>query len=351
MSSASHDPSDPAAVAAPAEERDRKAEHIELALDRRMQAPRPELDRLRFGHCALPEIDLADVDLGCEFLGRRLAAPLLISCMTGGTGVAETINRRLAEAAERCGIALGVGSQRKALEDPETARSFEVRRFAPSVPVVGNLGAVQLNYGYGVAECRRAVEMIDADALALHLNPLQEAIQPEGQTRFGGLLPRIGEVVAGLGVPVIVKEIGNGLSGEVGRRLRAVGVEIVDTAGSGGTSWARIEASRADDLELGELFADWGVPTATSIRELAAIEGLTVIGSGGLRTGVDAAKAIALGAHLVGMAYPFLQAATESADAVVARIDRIVQELRIAMFCVGARSLGELRGVPLVAAG
>ncbi|HVS12612.1 MAG TPA: type 2 isopentenyl-diphosphate Delta-isomerase [Thermoanaerobaculia bacterium] len=351
MSPPSPGPTEPSAVAPPAEERDRKAEHIELALDRRMQAPRPELDRLRFGHCALPEIDLDDVDLGCEFLGRRLAAPLLISCMTGGTGVAETINRRLAEAAERCGIALGVGSQRKALEDPETAKSFEVRRFAPSVPVVGNLGAVQLNYGYGLAECRRAVEMVDADALALHLNPLQEAIQPEGQTRFAGLLPKIGEVVAGLGAPVIVKEIGNGLSLEVGRRLRAVGVEIVDTAGSGGTSWARIEASRADDLELGELFADWGVPTATSIRELAAIAGLTVIGSGGLRTGLDAAKAIALGAHLAGMAYPFLQAATDSTDAVVARVERIVQELRIAMFCVGARTLDGLRGVPLVATG
>ncbi|HVS62888.1 MAG TPA: type 2 isopentenyl-diphosphate Delta-isomerase [Thermoanaerobaculia bacterium] len=332
------------------EARDRKAEHIDLALERRMQAPRPELDRLRFGHCALPEIDFDDVELGCEFLGRRLRAPLLVSCMTGGTGAAEMINRHLAEAAEYCRIALGVGSQRKALEDPETARSFEVRHHAPSVPVVGNLGAVQLNYGYGVAECRRAIDMIDADALALHLNPLQEAIQPEGQTRFANLLPKIGEVVGGLGAPVIVKEIGNGISGGVGRRLRDVGVEIVDTAGSGGTSWARIEASRADDLDLGELFADWGVSTATSIRELAAIDGLTVIGSGGLRTGIDVAKAIALGASLVGMAYPFLEAATESAEAVVERIERITRELRITMFCLGVRTLDELRRVPLHAA-
>jgi isopentenyl-diphosphate delta-isomerase len=339
-----------AADASEREDRDRKAEHIELALERRMQAPRPELDRLRFGHCALPEIDLEDVDLGCKFLGRRLAAPLLISCMTGGTGVAETINRHLAEAAERCGIALGVGSQRKALEDPATAKSFEVRRYAPSVPVVGNLGAVQLNYGYGVAECRRAVDMIQADALALHLNPLQEAIQPEGQTRFADLLPKIAEVVAALGAPVIVKEIGNGISGAVGRRLRRDGVEIVDTAGAGGTSWARIEASRAEDLELGELFADWGVSTAASIRELAAIDGLTVIGSGGLRNGIDAAKAVALGASLVGMAYPFLEAATESVDAVVARIERITRELRIVMFCLGVRTLEELRRVPLHAA-
>jgi isopentenyl-diphosphate delta-isomerase len=270
--------------------------------------------------------------------------------MTGGTGVAETINRHLAEAAERCGIALGVGSQRKALEDPATAKSFEVRRYAPSVPVVGNLGAVQLNYGYGVAECRRAVDMIQADALALHLNPLQEAIQPEGQTRFADLLPKIAEVVAALGAPVIVKEIGNGISGAVGRRLRRVGVEIVDTAGAGGTSWARIEASRAEDLELGELFADWGVSTAASIRELAAIDGLTVIGSGGLRNGIDAAKAVALGASLVGMAYPFLEAATESVDAVVARIERITRELRIVMFCLGVRTLEELRRVPLHAA-
>lgn len=328
---------------APESERDRKAEHIHLALERRMQMERRWFDRFVFEHCALPEIDLAAIDLSTEFLGKPLAGPLLVSCMTGGTEEAERINRNLAAGAERTGVAVGVGSQRKAIEDPAMAATFQVREVAPTVPLLGNLGAVQLNYGYGIEECRRAVEMIDADALALHLNPLQEALQPEGDGDFGGLLPRIGEIVAGLEVPVIAKEIGMGLSGEVGQRLVDVGVRILDTAGTGGTSWARIEAQRADDVEIGEIFSDWGIPTPESIRQLRGIPEVTIIGSGGVRTGLDAARAIALGADLVGLAYPFLAAAMESADAVADRIERTLRELRITMFCVGACNLGELR--------
>jgi isopentenyl-diphosphate delta-isomerase len=328
-------------------QRDRKAEHIALALEERMQVPGHAFDRLAFEHCALPEIDFDDIDTSCEFLGRRLGAPLLISSMTGGTGEAARINRHLAEAAEQRGIAIAVGSQRKAIEDPVTAESFEVRRFAPSVPVLGNLGAVQLNYGFGVEHCRRALDMIGADALVLHLNPLQEAIQPEGQTRFARLLPKIAEVVAGLGAPVVVKEIGSGLSERVARSLQRAGVRILDTAGVGGTSWARIEAARADDFDIGELFADWGIPTPDSIRALARVPGIQVIGSGGIRHGLDVAKAIALGADLAGMAYRFLAPARESAEAVVDKIDRTVRELRIAMFCAGARTLAELRSAPL----
>ena len=180
--------------------------------------------------------------------------------------------------------------------------------------LLANLGAVQLNYGMGVRECRQAVDMIGADALILHLNPLQEAIQPEGQCNFAGLLPKIGEVVRELGVPVVVKEIGCGISEATARALAAQGVRIVDTAGVGGTSWARIEAQRADDLEIGEIFAGWGIPTPESIRQVRRVAGVTVIASGGVRNGLDAAKAIALGADLVGMAYPFLAPATESAD-------------------------------------
>jgi isopentenyl-diphosphate delta-isomerase len=226
--------------------------------------------------------------------------------------------------------------------------TFQVRDVAPTVPLLGNLGAVQLNYGYGIEQCRAAVEMIGADALALHLNPLQEALQPEGDGDFSGLLPRIAAIAAELEVPVIVKEIGMGLSGAVGRQLADAGVRILDTAGTGGTSWARIEARRADDVELGELFADWGVPTPTSIRELSRIPGVTVIGSGGVRNGVDVAKAIAMGADLVGLAYPFLAAAMDSVDAVADRIERALNELRICMFCVGAGSLDELRSRPLI---
>lgn len=332
-------------------ERDRKAEHIELALDRRTQLDRHFFDEWELEHDAAPEIDRAAVDLSTSFLRKKLSAPLLISCMTGGTEVASRINRNLALAAEETGIAVGVGSQRKALEDTSTRDSFEMRQAAPTVPILANLGAVQLNYGYGVDECRRAVEMVGADALVFHLNAVQEAIQPEGQCDFSGLLAKMGQVARELAdkddVPVIVKEVGNGLSGAVARRLADHGIRIFDTAGLGGTSWARIEAARADDVELGELFADWGVPTPRSIRECAAIPGATVIGSGGVRNGVDAAKALALGADLVGMAYPFLVAAVESPEHVVAKVQRTVQELKIAMFCVGAPSLSRLQQTPI----
>jgi len=242
---------------------------------------------------------------------------------------------------------VAVGSQRKALEDPAKADTFRVRDHAPSVPLLANLGAVQLNYGMGVRECRQVVEMIQADALILHLNPLQEAIQPEGQCNFSGLLPKIGEVVRGVGVPVVVKEIGCGLSGQTAQALAEQGVRILDTAGVGGTSWARIEAHRAGDVEIGELFAGWGIPTPQSIQEVRKVPGVTVIASGGIRNGIDAAKAIALGADLVGMAYPFLAAATESAERVADRARRVIQELRICMFCLGVRTVAELQKVPL----
>ncbi|MDX1501947.1 MAG: type 2 isopentenyl-diphosphate Delta-isomerase [Thermoanaerobaculia bacterium] len=330
--------------------RDRKAEHIDLALDERMQLRSSFFDAWRFEHQALPEVDFAEIDVSTEFLGYRLQAPFLISCMTGGTGQATRINHNLAIGAEETGIAVGVGSQRKALEDPAQAASFQIRDLAPSVPLLGNLGAVQLNYGYDLAHCRAAVDMISADALVFHLNPLQEAIQPEGDLDFSGLVEKLRDVAARLPVPVIAKEIGCGLSARAGRALVEAGITILDTAGLGGTSWARIEASRADDLELGELFAGWGVPTPRSIRELAALPGVTVIGSGGVRNGLDAAKAIALGADLVGIAQPFLTAATESPEAVAARARRTVRELKIAMFCVGARDLNELRGARLLPA-
>lgn len=329
-------------------QRDRKSEHIHLALDERMQLAGHHFDRYRFEHQACPEIDFAKIDTATAFLGRRLEAPLLISCMTGGTDEATRINRNLALAAERCGVAVGVGSQRKALEDPSTAESYRIRPFAPSVPLLANLGAVQLNYGFGVDECRRAVEMIEADALVLHLNPLQEAIQPEGQRDFSGLLDKIGAVASELEVPVIVKEIGCGISLELARALAERGVRIVDTAGQGGTSWARIEAARCDDPTLGERFADWGIPTPESIRNALSVPGLTVIGSGGVRHGIDVAKALALGAHLAGMAYPLLESATVSADAVAAKLRRTLEELMICMFCAGTRTIGELQAVKMV---
>jgi isopentenyl-diphosphate delta-isomerase len=328
-------------------DRDRKAEHIRLALEERMQFASHPFERLTFDHDALPDLDFDAIDLSIEFLGKRLRAPLLLSCMTGGTEIAARINRNLAEAAESRGVALGVGSQRKALEDPAKASSFEVRSVAPTIPLLANLGAIQLNYGYGLEHCRRAVDMIGADALVLHLNPLQEAIQPEGQCDFAGLLPKMAAVVRQLSVPVIAKEVGSGLSEATGRRLAGAGIKILDTAGVGGTSWARIEAQRAHDLEIGELFAGWGIPTPESIRQLRRINGVTIIGSGGLRSGVDVAKALALGADLCGLAQPFLESAIESADRVGQRIDRIVHELKIAMFCLSSRTVADLKSVPI----
>jgi len=344
--------SPPSAVQASLE-RDRKAEHIRLALEERMQLGVNYFDDYHFEHAALPEIDFDDVDPGVDFLGRRLAAPLLISSMTGGTEAAGLINRNLAAGAERTGIAVALGSQRKALEDPAKADTFKVRDVAPSVPLLANLGAVQLNYGMGVSDCLRAVEMIGADALILHLNPLQEAIQPEGQRNFAALLPKIGEIVRGLPVPVVVKEIGCGISAATARALVGQGIRIIDTAGVGGTSWARIEAARAGDIDLGETFAGWGIPTPLSIQEvrhaargienIEGAAGLTVIASGGLRNGIDVAKAVALGADMAGMAFPFLQAATESPERVEERVKRIVLELRICMFCLGVKTVAELR--------
>lgn len=328
-------------------ERDRKAEHLQLALKEQMQARQRFFQDYYFEHRALPEIDLAEVDTTTEFLGTTIEAPLLISCMTGGTEEAGRINRNLARGAEETQIALGVGSQRKALEDESQTGTFEVRSRAPTVPLLGNLGAVQLNYGYGVQECKAVVDMIDADALTFHLNPLQEAIQPEGDTNFSDLLPKIESIAKQLDVPVIAKEVGAGISGTDAQALADRGVKIIDTSGMGGTSWARIEAERADDMEIGDLFGDWGIPTPVSIQQVSAVPGVTVIGSGGIRSGIDMAKAIALGADMVGMASPFLRVAVESEQDVIDKIHRTIREFKIAMFCVGARTVDELKQVPI----
>ncbi len=325
--------------------RDRKAEHIALALEQQDMATHHYFDDYALTHCALPQIDLDAIDLSTPFLGKTLQSPLLISCMTGGTDSARQINENLALAAEQTGIALGVGSQRKALESPEQAYTFEIRSLAPTVPILANLGAVQLNYGFGLKECEQAVAMVAADALVLHLNPLQEAIQPEGQCNFTGLLEKMADIAAKLSVPIIVKEVGSGISGALAAKLVAAGMHILDTAGVGGTSWARIEAARAQAPDLDAQFAHWGIPTPESIQQCKAIPGASVIASGGVRTGLDVAKAIAMGADLAGMASPFLAPAMESAEAVVETIERTTKALRIAMFCAGADSISALQHV------
>jgi isopentenyl-diphosphate delta-isomerase len=331
----------------------RKREHIDTVLsqDVRAKGVTTGFERFQFDHVALPELALRDVDLSLTVWNRRLAAPLLISSMTGGTAAARDINLRLAEAAQVLGLAMGVGSQRAAVEDSTLADTYHVRRAAPDILLFANLGAVQLNRGFGIDEAKRAVEMIEADALILHLNPLQEAVQPEGDRDFRDLAAKIAQVARALPVPLIVKEVGNGISGAVARRLAECGVAAIDVAGAGGTSWSEVEAYRSRDpmaRQVAHEFAGWGIPTALSLMEVRrAAPGLMLFASGGIRGGVDAAKAIRLGATLVGSAAPVLGSATATAEAVVARMERLVQELRIAAFCTGSRDLAALRRAAL----
>jgi len=309
------------------------------------------LERYRLRHCALPELRLDDVDLSTDFLGKRLRAPLLISAITGGTAPARQINLNLATAAQALGLAMGVGSQRAAIDNPRQARTYQVREVAPDILLLANLGAVQLNYGYGLAECRRAVEMIGADALVLHLNPLQEALQPHGNTDFSGLLDKIAAVCRELDVPVIVKEVGCGISEAVAENLAAAGVAAVDVSGAGGTSWSEVEKHRAEnDLQrrVAASFAHWGVSTAEAILQAQrGAPNLPLIASGGIQTGPEAAVALALGADLVGLARPLLAPATESALAVENELRVMIEGLRIAMFTAGIRDIPAFKAVPL----
>ncbi|MBW4651475.1 MAG: type 2 isopentenyl-diphosphate Delta-isomerase [Kaiparowitsia implicata GSE-PSE-MK54-09C] len=327
----------------------RKAEHIRVCLDDDVQSHRVTtgLERYRLTHCCLPDIDYADVSLATSFLGKSLKAPLLISSMTGGTDLARLINTRLAAIAQHYGLAMGVGSQRVVLEDPTVLPSFSVRAIAPDILLLANLGAVQLNYGYGVAECQRAVDWLGADALVLHLNPLQEAVQTRGDRNFAGLLSKIEQVCACLSVPVIAKEVGNGISAQMAQRLLEAGVQAIDVAGAGGTSWARVESERAQDplqRRVGNTFADWGVPTAQCITEVRAIAPtVPLIASGGLRHGLDVATAIALGADIGGLALPFLQAAAQSDDDLHQLTTSLIAEIRTAVFCAGCATLADLR--------
>ena len=332
----------------------RKADHLRVCLEEDVQFQATSgLERYRFRHCALPELDYADLDLSTTFLGKALSAPLLISSMTGGTELAQIINYRLAAAAQQFGLAMGVGSQRVAIENPELAPTFAVRSVAPDILLLANLGAVQLNYSYGLAQCQRAIDWLEADALILHLNPLQEAVQTHGDTNFRDLLPKIGQLCRSLPVPVIAKEVGNGISAQMAERLIEVGISAIDVAGAGGTSWARVESERANDARqrrLGQTFANWGIPTAdciTAIRQTAP--DLPLIASGGLRNGLEVAKALALGADLAGLALPFLQAAADSELALQALIETLIAEVSIALFCTGSATIADLRAGKLEA--
>ncbi|WP_438852190.1 type 2 isopentenyl-diphosphate Delta-isomerase [Brevundimonas nasdae] len=331
----------------------RKDQHLDVVLSGRGRHRRDAgFDTIRFVHEALPDLDHDKIDLGADFLGRRLKAPLLISSMTGGPSRAEGINARLAEAAQHLGIALAVGSQRTAIEDAATGGlGMALRNRAPDTFILSNIGAAQLTRGFGVDEARRAVDMIGADALIVHLNPLQEACQPEGDRDWWGVGAALEALILKLDVPVVVKETGSGLSGRTARRLMDMGAAAVDVAGAGGANWGLIEGERATDpvdAEHAAAFADWGVSTARAIVDVRrACPEATVIGSGGVRDGLDVAKAIRIGADIVGQATGVLQAATLSTEAVVGHFQTIMRQLRTACFCTNSANLAALRRAPL----
>lgn len=330
----------------------RKGEHLRINLEKDVRFPRltTGLEEYRFVPNALPEISLDQVDLTTEFLGKKLRLPLLISSMTGGTTEAQRINYHLAEGAQATGIAMGLGSMRVALEAPQWLDTFRVRHLAPDILLFANLGAVQLNVGLGAEDCQRAVDLVQADALILHLNPLQEALQADGNVDWRGLLGKIETVCRRLTVPVVVKEVGWGISGQVARRLVEAGVTAIDVAGAGGTSWSQVEMYRAPTERRRRLcaeFADWGIPTAEALREVrATLPDTPLIGSGGLRSGMDLAKVLALGADLGGLAGPFLKAAAISAEAVADLAAEMADVLRTVMFCLGITRIEALKGTP-----
>ena len=334
----------------------RKDDHLDIVLDPIRAGTRigAGWDAFQFEHCALPELNLADIALTSSLLGIGLQAPLLISSMTGGAYRSVAINRHLAEAAQALGIAMGVGSQRVSLQaGNDQGLTRELRRIAPDIPLLANIGAAQLIEADGMDLAHRAVDTLEANGLIIHLNPLQEAVQPEGDRQWRGVLAQIARVVTSLKVPVIIKEVGAGLSASVAQSLVEAGVQVIDVAGAGGTSWAAVEGERATlaaDRAVAMAFAGWGIPTATCIQTVRqALPQVQLIASGGVRDGVDAAKAIRLGADIVGQAAGVLPGATLSTEAVIEHFEVILRQLRVACFCTGSANLAGLRHARLLA--
>lgn len=326
----------------------RKRRHVEACLDAPVEyrTRTTGFEAIDLPYRALPETSLSAIDPSASFLGRRMAAPLLVGAMTGGAQLSARLNRNLALAAQRVGVGMMLGSQRVMLETPSATPTFAVRPYAPDVPILGNLGAAQLNLGYGGDEVVRAIDAVDADGLALHVNPLQEALQLGGDGDFSGLLAKLQRLPAEVGRPLVLKEVGHGLDPGTVARLAGSGFAAFDVAGAGGTSWARVEAwvrwgeVRSEDL------AEWGIPTLTALRAARiAAPGVDLIASGGIRSGLDVAKAIASGASWCAVALPLLRPATESAGAVEAVLRRFVHELTIAMHGAGAADLAALRAI------
>lgn len=338
----------------------RKLDHIRISLNQNVQARNATtgFEDIRFVHKALPEIDRSEIDLSTNVFGHKFSAPLIAGAITGGTEEAEKINATIAEAVEKLGLGMGVGSQRAALEDKKHARTFSIaRKKAPTAFLIANIGGIQLVNGYGLKEVKRAIDMIEANAMAIHLNALQETAQLEGQTNFQGILESIGKLTQDLDKPTIVKETGAGIAAEEAKKLEHAGIEGIDVSGAGGTSFAAVEYYRAKARKktsqrgLGAVFWDWGIPTAASIVEVSQTVKIPVIGSGGIRCGVDIAKSLALGASLTSLSQPILQSAVLGVRETVDTLSLLIEELRNVMFLVGASSIAQLRKAPIVVTG
>jgi isopentenyl-diphosphate delta-isomerase len=336
----------------------RKAEHIKICLNENTQARKATagFEDVQFIHRALPEVDKEKIDVSATVFGHKFSAPLIVGAITGGTAEATRINAAIAEAVERLRLGMGVGSQRAAIENPKLAKTFTVaRKKAPTAFLIANIGGIQLVHGCGVKEVKKAVEMIDADAVAVHLNALHEAVQPEGQTNFKGVLAKIGEIAGELDKPVIVKETGAGIAAEDAKKLEKAGVKAIDVGGTGGTSFAAVEYYRSEVSSvqhfLGDVFWDWGIPTVVSLAEITQTVKIPVIASGGVRSGMDIAKALALNACLASVSQPALQAAVKGAKDTENLLSFLIEELRNVMFLVGAEKVETLAKTPIVVTG
>jgi isopentenyl-diphosphate Delta-isomerase len=328
----------------------RKLKHVEVCLHYPVEytTRTTGFEKVDLPYCALPETNFATINTQTTFLGKPLNAPLLIGAMTGGAELSAIINKNLAIAAETLGVGLMLGSQRVMLEHPEAIASFTVRPHAPTALIIGNLGVAQLNKGYRLEHLTRAVELIGADALALHTNPLQEALQQKGDTNFAVLLPKLRQLVPMLTFPVLLKEVGHGLSKNVASAVKGIGFAALDVAGAGGTSWAKVE----EFVNYGEVrhhdLAEWGISTARALQDVHEVLPTTpLIASGGIRTGADIAKALIMGASVVAIARPLLESATKSPEAVIEKLQDIIWQLKVAMHCTGAVDLKALKSLSL----